>query len=77
MVQDIAERIEKDIHMFHESMEKLKGVALSEKERKVAGMAADYCRDAGSWLAKGDYYTSFASISYAHGLIDALLKTRP
>ena len=76
MAQDIVERIEKDIRMFHESIEKLKAVELSEREKEVADMAADYCKDAGSWLAKGDYYTSFASISYAHGLLDALLRIR-
>jgi hypothetical protein len=76
MAQEIVERIEKDIRMFHDSVGKLRALELSERERDVVDLAEDYCKDAGSWLAKGDYYTSFASVSYAHGLLDALLKIR-
>ena len=33
-----------------------------------------YYRDAFSFLSKEDFYTAFASINYAHGLLDAILK---
>ena len=69
-------RIEKDITLFQDSVEKLKPFKLSAKEREVLELAIDYSKDAGSWLSKGDLYTAFASISYAHGLLDALIKTR-
>ena len=31
-----------------------------------------YAKDSQSFLDKGDLYTSFASINYAHGLLDAV-----
>lgn len=33
-----------------------------------------YYKDTSSFLSKEDYYTAFASINYAHGLLDAILK---
>ncbi|VVB76601.1 Uncharacterised protein [uncultured archaeon] len=62
-MQDITERIEKDIRMFQDSIEKMRGVELSAKEKEVYDLAVDYCSDAGAWLKKNDAYTSFASIS--------------
>ena len=35
-----------------------------------------YASDSVAWLKKKDYYTSFSSISYAHGLLDAIRKNR-
>jgi hypothetical protein len=75
-MQEISTRIEKDILLFRDSVEKLKALSLSAKEKEVLALAIDYSKDAGSWLAKGDLYTAFASISYAHGLLDALLKIK-
>lgn len=75
-MQDISARIEKDIVMFSDSIEKLKSVKLSAKEREVLELAIGYSKDAGSWLSKRDLHTAFASISYAHGLLDALIKIR-
>lgn len=39
---------------------------------RVISLARDYASDAKSYLAKGDFYTAFSCISYAHGLLDAL-----
>lgn len=75
-MQEISARIRKDIDMFQESIEKMKSVELASKEKAVYDLAIDYRNDAEAWLKKGDFYTAFASISYAHGLMDALIKIR-
>ncbi|MGC8586844.1 MAG: DUF357 domain-containing protein [Candidatus Micrarchaeia archaeon] len=57
-------------------MAKLSSVALSNEESQVIELAKMYASDADSWLQKEDYYTAFSSISYAHGLADAILKIK-
>jgi len=42
------------------------------RNEKVKDMAIRYYNDAKYYLSKGDYYTAFGCINYAHGLIDAL-----
>ncbi len=75
-MQEISARIRKDIDMFQESVAKMKSVELAGKEKAVYDLAVDYRNDSESWLEKGDFYTAFASISYAHGLLDALIKIK-
>jgi hypothetical protein len=75
-MQEISARIRKDIEMFQDGLAKLKSVELAGREKAVYDLAVDYRNDAGSWLEKGDFYTAFASISYAHGLLDALIKIK-
>ena len=43
-----------------------------KKVRKVIDLARMYASDSKSYLSKGDLYTSFSCISYAHGLLDAV-----
>ena len=62
-------RIEKDIEEFHESVKAVKSLPSYERVIELAKM---YASDAKSYLDKGDLYTSFSCISYAHGLLDAL-----
>ncbi len=65
-------RILKDIHMFGDS---IRGFDLSGKGKKaeyVGKMSKAYASDAQSYLDKGDLFTAFSCISYAHGLLDAL-----
>lgn len=73
----IKKRIEKDIRMFHDNV---KEQGLDDKRYvKVVELSKMYASDAKSYLDKGDFYTSFSCISYAHGLLDAireLVKTR-
>ena len=71
---EIQERIRKDLDKFNESLRKIDTVALNEKESGIIEMAKLYARDSAAFEEKMDYYTSFASISYAHGLLDAVLK---
>ena len=69
----IRARIEKDIKMFYTNMEKLKQ---GEVGRKTVELSEMYARDSKSYLDKNDYYTSFSCISYAHGLLDAVIAIR-
>ena len=70
----IRARIEKDIAMFDTSVASVN--AADEAQRKVVEMSKLYARDSRSYLEKGDYYTSFSCISYAHGLLDAIKSLR-
>lgn len=49
---------------------------LGPDEREVVDLAKMYAEDCKAFLLKKDYYTSFASISYAHGLLDAIRKLK-
>ncbi len=73
---EVEARIRKDILLFSESMKKVSKVSLSDEERKVVELAEMYAKDSESWLGKNDVYTAFASIAYAHGLLDAVLKIK-
>jgi len=75
-MQEISSRIRKDIDLFQESVAKMGSVELAGTEKAVYDLAVDYRNDAEAWLEKGDLYTAFASISYAHGLMDALIKIK-
>ncbi|MDE1761737.1 MAG: DUF357 domain-containing protein [Candidatus Micrarchaeota archaeon] len=71
---DIRERIEIDIGKFDESIKKLGSAQLDKKQREIVELAKMYASDAKAWMKKGDLYTSFSSIAYAHGLMDSILK---
>ncbi len=76
---DVEERIEKDIEKFSDSVKKFEGFEgkpeISYDDlRNIFELAKMYASDSKAWLEKKDYYTAFASISYAHGLLDSLLK---
>jgi hypothetical protein len=69
----IKERIEKDIRMFYDNLDKLENITDGDI-LKVIELSKMYASDAKSYLDKGDLYTSFSCISYAHGLLDAVIK---
>jgi hypothetical protein len=71
---EIEERILLDIGKFEESIGRLKSKKIAEKEKSIMELAEMYAKDAQAWLKKKDFYTAFASISYAHGLLDAIIK---
>ncbi|MGB9732957.1 MAG: DUF357 domain-containing protein [Candidatus Micrarchaeia archaeon] len=75
---DIEERIIQDIRKFDDSVRKFnleKAKRIKDEDFiKILELAKMYASDSNVWLKKHDYYTAFASISYAHGLLDALLK---
>jgi hypothetical protein len=72
-MDDILIRIDKDLMKFKESESKLEGIVLTPKEAMIVNLAKMYASDSKSWMDKRDYYTSFSCISYAHGLMDAVL----
>ena len=71
---EIRERIEKDIAMFKQSVEEVKKnpSARDGKILEIVKLSEMYASDSRSYLDKGDLYTSFSCISYAHGLLDAV-----
>lgn len=73
---EVKERIELDIVKFDKSVEKIKGVELTKKEKEIFELSKMYASDCKSWLEKGDLYTSFCAIAYAHGLLDSILKIK-
>ncbi len=58
-------RITKDIELFEKNIGALEG-------GDIIDMATRYYKDAKYYLSKGDFFTAFGCISYAHGLVDAL-----
>ena len=74
--EEIEKRIRKDIALFSDSIGKASAVQLSGDELRIVDLARMYAKDSEAWLAKGDMYTSFSSIAYAHGLLDSILKLK-
>ncbi len=66
---DIKKRIEKDIALFYSNIKPVKSD--NPQLRRIIELSEMYARDSKSYLEKGDLYTSFSCISYAHGLLDA------
>jgi uncharacterized protein len=67
---NIRARIQKDIDLFYVNVAPIK----SEDKAviRVIELSKMYASDSKSFLAKDDLYTAFASINYAHGLLDAV-----
>ncbi|MGC8538434.1 MAG: DUF357 domain-containing protein [Candidatus Micrarchaeia archaeon] len=73
-MEGVEGRIKKDIDIFYRNVKF--DTELSEDEKKVVELAEMYAKDSQTWLEKGDLYTAFSSISYAHGLLDAIRKIK-
>ncbi|MDE1827771.1 MAG: DUF357 domain-containing protein [Candidatus Micrarchaeota archaeon] len=73
---EVKERIELDITKFNDSIKKIDGANLDEKQAEIVELSRMYASDCKAWLEKGDLYTSFCSIAYAHGLLDSILKIK-
>ena len=73
---ELEQRVRKTVSRFHENIKLAKDVELSAKEKEVLELAKMYASDSESWIAKGDLITAFSGIEYAHGLLDAILKTK-
>lgn len=71
---EITERIIKDIKIFEENIGKIDKSKIDSRQKKIVELAEMYAKDSKSFLDKKDYYTSFSSIAYAHGLLDSILK---
>ena len=70
----IQERIIKDIAIFDKNILSISIADLSPKQKEIVELAAMYAKDSKSFLDKGDFYTSFSAIAYAHGLLDSIIK---
>ena len=67
-------RIQKDIVMFEENIQKIKQEDINDTQRKTIELASQYYEDSKYYLGKKDFFTAFGCINYAHGLLDAILK---
>ncbi len=68
------ERIKKDLILFEQSLIELDSLSLDDTETEVTDLAKGYFEDTKYYLKKGDYFTAFGCINYAHGLIDGIKK---
>ena len=67
-----AERIKKDVALFEQSLVQLDSLSLTDNEAEVVEHAKRYYEDTKYYLEKGDYFTAFGCINYAHGLVDGI-----
>ncbi|MCK5258866.1 MAG: DUF357 domain-containing protein [Thermoplasmatales archaeon] len=67
-------RIEKDIVMFEENLQKLNDKTSKLHNNKIVELATQYYEDSKYYLEKKDYFTAFGCVNYGHGLLDAVLK---
>jgi len=64
-------RVKKDIALFEENFSKIERMR-DPADAKTIELAKAYCEDAKFYLEKGDLFTAFGCINYAHGLLDAV-----
>jgi hypothetical protein len=74
IIMDEKTRIEKDIVMFEENLDKLKDKKPEHLDSKIVELASQYYEDSKYYVSKEDYFTAFGCINYGHGLLDAILK---
>ena len=70
---DCKERIIIDIEKLDESLKKMESIELTAKEKEIVERANSYKKDSSYYLEKQDEITSFGCITYAHGLLDAII----
>jgi len=68
-------RVEKDIVMFEENIKQINEKTITDSQKKILELASQYYEDTKYYAGKKDYFTAFGCINYAHGLLDAILKT--
>ena len=67
------ERILSDIKQFYQN---IKEVEETPEREYAISQARSYCEDAKYFLEKGDAFTAWGCINYAHGLLDAFRKKK-
>ena len=75
-IMDEKTRVQKDIIMFEENIKQINENTLTENQKKTLELASQYYHDTKYYSDKKDYFTAFGCINYAHGLLDAILKTQ-
>ncbi|DAC73148.1 MAG TPA: DUF357 domain-containing protein [Thermoplasmata archaeon] len=68
-------RVTKDIVMFEENIKQIRETTMTDRQKKILELASQYYEDTKYYASKKDYFTAFGCINYAHGLLDAILKT--
>ncbi len=68
-------RVQKDIVMFEENIKQRNEKTTTHSHKKIIELATQYYEDTKYYAHKKDYFTAFGCINYAHGLLDAILKT--
>ena len=76
MIMDEKTRVQKDIVMFEENIAQINQNTLTDNQKNILELATQYYEDTKYYSNKKDYFTAFGCINYAHGLLDALLKTQ-
>jgi len=77
MSEEERARIKKDIALFEESLIELDSLSRDDDDDEEEGItdhAKRYYEDTKYYLEKGDYFTAFGCINYAHGLLDGIKK---
>jgi len=74
-IMDEKKRVQKDIVMFEENIKQINEKAITDSQKKILELASQYYQDTKYYMGKKDYFTAFGCINYAHGLLDAILKT--
>jgi hypothetical protein len=69
-------RVHKDIVMFEKNVNQIRDKTLTEAEHHIIDLAKQYFEDTKYYTEKQDFFTAFGCVNYAHGLLDAILKTR-
>lgn len=67
------ERIQSDVRQFYENVNE---VEVTKENEYAIEQAKSYCEDTAYFIEKGDLFTAWGCINYAHGLIDAFRKKR-
>jgi hypothetical protein len=71
---DETTRIGKDILMYEENVKTVDKEKLDKGQLGAYELSRQYYQDSKYYLEKGDVFTSFGCINYAHGLLDAITK---
>jgi hypothetical protein len=74
-IMDEKTRVQKDIIMFEENIKQINEKTITDSQKKTIELASQYYQDTKYYAGKKDYFTAFGCINYAHGLLDAILKT--
>jgi hypothetical protein len=68
-------RVHKDIIMFEDNIKRTTNLALTDAQKRIIELAQQYHQDAQYYSEKKEFFTAFGCVNYAHGLLDAILKT--
>jgi hypothetical protein len=68
-------RIQDDIDFFEKNLKKITIHTIDKTSKDIVKLAKQYCEDAKYYLSKKDHLTAFGCINYAHGLLDAVIKS--